>query len=96
MSKNQEKTKNVEIKEISTYSCGDSVVVVIGVDSVAGSVQTYIIYTLCKCFVSFVQRFVVFRQLQNMIFILTPKYQRCPHIYLFAIVHISSEKRPLY
>jgi len=40
--------------------CGDSVVVLIVVDSVTGSFQTYVTYTLCKCFVSYVQRFVVF------------------------------------
>ena len=40
--------------------CGDFVVVLIVVDSVTGSFQTYVTYTLCKCFVSYVQRFVVF------------------------------------
>ena len=40
--------------------CGDSVVVLIVVDSVTGSFQTYVTYKLCKCFVSYVQRFVVF------------------------------------
>jgi len=40
--------------------CGDFVVVLIVVDSVTGSFQTYVTYTLCKCFVSYVQRFAVF------------------------------------
>jgi len=74
--------------------CGDSVFVVIGVDSVTGRVQTYVIYTLSKRLVSFVQRFVVFRKLERMMFILPPKCQRCPHFSLFTIVHISAEKRP--
>ena len=42
---------------VGDVGCGDSVVVVIGVDSVTVSVQTYVTYILCKCFVSFVQRF---------------------------------------
>jgi len=33
--------------------CGDSVVVLIVVDSVTGSFQTYVTYTPCKCSISF-------------------------------------------
>jgi len=36
---------------VEEVGCGDSVVVVIGVDSVTGSVRTYVTYILCKCFV---------------------------------------------
>jgi len=81
---------------VDDVGCGDCVVNVIGVDSVTGIVQTYVtyMYTICKCFVSFVQRLVVFRTLEHMIFILQPKCQRCPYFCLFTIVHISAEKRP--
>ena len=53
---------------VDDVGCGDSVDVVIGVDSVTGSVRTYVTYILCKCFVSFEQRFFLFRQLYRMIF----------------------------
>jgi len=59
---------------VDDVGCGDSVVVVIGVYSETGSVPTCVTYSLCKCFVSFVQRFVLFRKLEGMIFILQPKY----------------------
>ena len=64
---------------VDDFGCGDSVdvVMVIGVDSVTGSVRTYVTYILCKCFVSFEQRFFVFRKLHRMIFILPLKYQSC-------------------
>ena len=65
---------------VDDVGCDDSVVPVMGVDSVTDSVQTYVKYTLIKCFVSFVQRFVVFRKLQRMISILLLKYQRCPFL----------------
>jgi len=38
---------------VDDVGCVDSVVVVIVVGSVTGSVQTYVTYTLCKCFVTF-------------------------------------------
>jgi len=34
---------------VDDVGCGDSVDVVIGVDSVTGSVRTYVTYILCKC-----------------------------------------------
>jgi len=65
--------------------CGDFVDVVIGVDSVTGSVRTYVTYILCKCFVSFEERFFLFRKLQRIIFILPLKHHRC-----FAYSHHKS------
>ena len=79
---------------VDDVGCVDSVVVVIVVNSVTGSVQTYVTYILCKCFLSFVQRFFVFRKLQRMIFNLSLKDKRCPEICIFTIYHISAVKRP--
>jgi len=52
--------------------CGDSVVVLIVVDSVTGSFQAYVTHTPCKCSISFLQGVFVFRLLHRMIFILPP------------------------
>ena len=46
---------------VDDVGCGDSVVVVTVVGSVTSSVQTYVTYTPCKCSISFLQGFFVFR-----------------------------------
>jgi len=78
---------------VDDFGCGDSVDVVIGVDSVTGSVRTYVTYILCKCFVSFEQRFFVFRKLHRMIFILPLKYQTCTNFCLFTIIYLKADNR---
>ena len=62
----------IVIVSVVDVGSGDSVVVVTVVGSVAGSVQTYVTYTPCKCSISFLQGVFVFRLLHRMIFILPP------------------------
>jgi len=57
---------------VDDVGCGDSVVVVTVVGSVTSSVQTHVTYSPCKCSISILQRFFVFRLLHRMIFILPP------------------------
>jgi len=57
---------------VDDVGCGDCVVVVTVVGSVTGSVQTYVGYTPCKCSISFLQGFFVFRLLHRMIFLFPP------------------------
>ena len=53
----------VVIGTVVDVGCSDSVVSVIVVGSATGSVQTYFTYTPCKCSISFLQGFFVFRLL---------------------------------
>jgi len=78
---------------VDDVGCGDSVDVVIGVDSVTGSVRTYVTYILCKCLSHFWQRFFVFRKLHRMIFILLLKYQTCTNFCLFTIIYLKADNR---
>jgi len=81
---------------VDDVGCGDSVDVVIGVigvDSVTGSVRTYVTYILCKCIVSFEQRFFVFRHPHRMIFIVPLKYQTCTNFCLFTIIYLKADNR---
>jgi len=76
---------------VDDVGCGDSVDVVIGVDSVTGSVRTYVTYILCKYFVLFEQRFFVFRKLHRMISILSLKYQSRTNCCLFTIIYLKAD-----
>ena len=78
---------------VDDVGCGDSVGVVIGVESITGSVRTYVTYILCKCFVSFEKRFFVFRKLHRMIFIFPLKYQTCTNLCLFTIINLKADNR---
>ena len=81
---------------VDDVGCGDSVDVVIGVigvDSVTGSVRTYVTYILCKCFVSFEQRFLMFRKLHRMIFIVPLKCQSCTYFCLLTIIYLKTDNR---
>ena len=76
---------------VDDVGCGDSVVVLIVVDSVTGSFQTYVAYKLCKCFVSYVQRFVVF-EITAHDFHSSTEIQSCSNFCLFTIIHMRAEK----
>ena len=78
---------------VDDVGCGDSVGVVIGVESITGSVRTYVTYILCKCFVSFEKRLFVFRKLHRMIFIFPLKYQTCTNFCLFTIINLKADNR---